>query len=111
PGKFRTGLIDPGIFTACHLNFANRASRTSLNHYCCSHRHRRIRLRDGFSGLRSSAAPVQPRSEEHTSELQSRGHLVCRLLLEKKKSTKNSRTMATLRAFTITCNGLPLYTP
>src|SRR5690625_4493877 len=27
----------------------------------------------------------QPRSEEHTSELQSRGHLVCRLLLEKKK--------------------------
>src|SRR5437870_7567969 len=29
------------------------------------------------------------RSEEHTSELQSRGHLVCRLLLEKKK--KNNR--------------------
>src|SRR6266508_2455710 len=29
-----------------------------------------------------------PRSEEHTSELQSRGHLVCRLLLEKKKSTQ-----------------------
>src|SRR5690625_6841923 len=27
----------------------------------------------------------QTRSEEHTSELQSRGHLVCRLLLEKKK--------------------------
>src|SRR5437870_11353747 len=30
-----------------------------------------------------------PRSEEHTSELQSRGHLVCRLLLEKKKQKKN----------------------
>src|SRR5439155_21664818 len=30
------------------------------------------------------AAPAH-RSEEHTSELQSRGHLVCRLLLEKKK--------------------------
>src|SRR5439155_25190700 len=29
----------------------------------------------------------QARSEEHTSELQSRGHLVCRLLLEKKKKT------------------------
>src|SRR5437660_9620133 len=29
---------------------------------------------------------VRPRSEEHTSELQSRGHLVCRLLLEKKKN-------------------------
>src|SRR5439155_20349915 len=31
------------------------------------------------------AATVFSRSEEHTSELQSRGHLVCRLLLEKKK--------------------------
>src|SRR5439155_11958313 len=29
--------------------------------------------------------PYDDRSEEHTSELQSRGHLVCRLLLEKKK--------------------------
>src|SRR2546422_6788165 len=29
---------------------------------------------------------IEPRSEEHTSELQSRLHLVCRLLLEKKKS-------------------------
>src|SRR5436305_10349268 len=29
------------------------------------------------------------RSEEHTSELQSRPHLVCRLLLEKKKNKKN----------------------
>src|SRR5437660_9530322 len=32
--------------------------------------------------------PAQSRSEEHTSELQSRGHLVCRLLLEKKKKHK-----------------------
>src|SRR5690625_6883752 len=32
------------------------------------------------------------RSEEHTSELQSRGHLVCRLLLEKKKKTSKLRT-------------------
>src|SRR5690625_6282896 len=33
------------------------------------------------------------RSEEHTSELQSRGHLVCRLLLEKKKQcTSNENT-------------------
>src|SRR5207253_3622006 len=31
------------------------------------------------------------RSEEHTSELQSRGHLVCRLLLEKKKKQKRKR--------------------
>src|SRR5205809_4300181 len=31
------------------------------------------------------------RSEEHTSELQSRLHLVCRLLLEKKKNSKNTQ--------------------
>src|SRR5690554_7298033 len=31
------------------------------------------------------------RSEEHTSELQSRPHLVCRLLLEKKKKKKNKK--------------------
>src|SRR2546422_7153514 len=33
---------------------------------------------------------VPERSEEHTSELQSRLHLVCRLLLEKKKKKKDS---------------------
>src|SRR5207253_10712991 len=32
-----------------------------------------------------AGGPESDRSEEHTSELQSRGHLVCRLLLEKKK--------------------------
>src|SRR5690625_6737992 len=43
----------------------------------------------GFYNPRESgwhfAAPDWTRSEEHTSELQSRGHLVCRLLLEKRK--------------------------
>src|SRR5438552_8794119 len=33
---------------------------------------------------------ISPRSEEHTSELQSPDHLVCRLLLEKKKKKKKS---------------------
>src|SRR3712207_7014078 len=37
---------------------------------------------------------VQARSEEHTSELQSRQYLVCRLLLEKKKKT-TTRTFTT----------------
>src|SRR5690606_40350303 len=36
-----------------------------------------------------STSESQPRSEEHTSELQSRENLVCRLLLEKKKSVAN----------------------
>src|SRR5690606_41710489 len=50
---------------------------------------RRTRQRAGasYSMTRSSLAtsPSRSRSEEHTSELQSRENLVCRLLLEKKK--------------------------
>src|SRR5690625_6093055 len=42
------------------------------------------RLLDELGGRRGLG-----RSEEHTSELQSRGHLVCRLLLEKKNTTNN----------------------
>src|SRR3712207_7632006 len=40
---------------------------------------------DGLRDLAQVGAPVDERSEEHTSELQSRQYLVCRLLLEKKK--------------------------
>src|SRR5690625_6771210 len=44
-------------------------------------------LEPGFSDTgRPVKSHGQDRSEEHTSELQSRGHLVCRLLLEKKNS-------------------------
>src|SRR2546429_6689796 len=45
------------------------------------------------SAIRSGSPPTKPtrRSEEHTSELQSRLHLVCRLLLEKKKEAKLDR--------------------
>src|SRR5689334_24127004 len=39
---------------------------------------------------RSPGLHVRPRSEEHTSELQSQFHLVCRLLLEKKKKKKSN---------------------
>src|SRR5256884_3355651 len=42
------------------------------------------------------------RSEEHTSELQSRLHLVCRLLLEKKKKNKNRQPDANQQQFHIT---------
>src|SRR2546422_6521639 len=42
------------------------------------------------------------RSEEHTSELQSRLHLVCRLLLEKKKTLRTGRNIACTAAVTPT---------
>src|SRR5207253_10754500 len=41
-------------------------------------------VRQEFYGFLLAHFAVRQRSEEHTSELQSRGHLVCRLLLEKK---------------------------
>src|SRR5690625_6418575 len=51
--------------------------------------------RDGGRVIRALYYPRSaPRSEEHTSELQSRGHLVCRLLLEK-KNTKYTLTYLT----------------
>src|SRR5689334_24673186 len=60
-----------------------------------------LRRRDGVEALRrlavalahlrtQIAGPAADRSEEHTSELQSQFHLVCRLLLEKKKQQKNT---------------------
>src|SRR2546428_8937212 len=71
------------------------------------HRRARRRVRPGHrrscdGRLRAPAPPRRPptdrrkigdvlRSEEHTSELQSRSDLVCRLLLEKKKKTKRSQ--------------------
>src|SRR5207253_4581241 len=51
-------------------------------------RHRAVRLDEQHvyaDRRRPGARNGAHRSEEHTSELQSRGHLVCRLLLEKKK--------------------------
>src|SRR5690625_2583812 len=48
---------------------------------------------DELSSFKSTQAKrfraLRKRSEEHTSELQSRGHLVCRLLLEKKNKNKH----------------------
>src|SRR5437764_6014757 len=45
--------------------------------------------------------PITPRSEEHTSELQSPMYLVCRLLLEKKKK-KNTRISHTISRYMTT---------
>src|SRR5947199_2202313 len=48
-------------------------------------------------GRRAAPAARRPhRSEEHTSELQSLRHLVCRLLLEKKKSRRRSQSTSSL---------------
>src|SRR5690625_6525384 len=64
-------LRDPGGRTGCCVAAAHVHSRSSC-------RARTV--------LRLRCPPRYGRSEEHTSELQSRGHLVCRLLLAKKNS-------------------------
>src|SRR5947209_17198150 len=56
------------------------------------------RLRAGVSGPRRRAHLPLRRSEEHTSELQSRQYIVCRLLLEKKKSERTSTKPMTITA-------------
>src|SRR2546427_6604203 len=57
---------------------------------------------EGLAGLRIAAHPRLPvhqdRSEEHTSELQSQSNLVCRLLLEKKK-TKTKSISPAIRSY------------
>src|SRR5258707_6273892 len=56
----------------------------------CARGHRQPRTADARRARRASAVRGC-RSEEHTSELQSRQYLVCRLLLEKKKKTPVAR--------------------
>src|SRR5258708_26226090 len=50
-------------------------------------------LHEGVGAALGEGAVAVHRSEEHTSELQSPDHLVCRLLLEKKKQYNNSPTL------------------
>src|SRR2546430_11131230 len=80
-----------------------RPPRSTLFPYTTLFRSRGLQIRSSscisrLTGTDSPHLPVTPshlavsfgsRSEEHTSELQSQSNLVCRLLLEKKKSSKN----------------------
>src|SRR3712207_7741733 len=49
-----------------------------------------IEMSEGFTPAKGNNGNFNYRSEEHTSELQSRQYLVCRLLLEKKKNPSSS---------------------
>src|SRR3989442_2075965 len=67
------------------------ARRVALRSTWHSHR---TSERGKISGCVGLGPQPEGRSEEHTSELQSRPHLVCRLLLEKKKQRKHQPTCA-----------------
>src|SRR2546425_4835072 len=57
-----------------------------------------VTVTSGYTGANAQVVesavttPLEERSEEHTSELQSLAYLVCRLLLEKKKQRRRSRS-------------------
>src|SRR5687767_15366569 len=56
----------------------------------------------------STGAGRKPRSEEHTSELQSLAYLVCRLLLEKKKKNNTAQTPPSHETNNTTSNPRPI---
>src|SRR2546429_6134006 len=78
PTNAPTLTADPPPPSAAHI----RAYHSRID---IGSRYWTLRAR-GQRGSDTRRAPSPPRSEEHTSELQSRLHLVCRLLLEKKKN-------------------------
>src|SRR3712207_7111898 len=76
---------------------ARDAARPDCRRFLVRHRWWRVGLPRGDNLCHHQRTPfgdspvrLTSRSEEHTSELQSRQYLVCRLLLEKKKKTKRS---------------------
>src|SRR6266498_1728116 len=66
-----------------------RLCRRRTRRFRTSRSHIRVAVEVCTSSTEASSRSDCGRSEEHTSELQSRPHLVCRLLLEKKKKNKN----------------------
>src|SRR5690349_23478258 len=71
----------------------------------------RREVEDARAVFQDAKSKTPKRSEEHTSELQSRRDLVCRLLLEKKKKRKNNKLVSrTKNAITnVTCTDNYIY--
>src|SRR3712207_7383090 len=77
---FRSRIPDPDGAAADHRH-ADAAATMEFG----EERWPAVEAADVTTGGTNALAPQDGRSEEHTSELQSRQYLVCRLLLEKKK--------------------------
>src|SRR2546429_5288543 len=71
--------------------WASRPEGSVLVQVVVAHR-KELSFLEALTGVLKTAQQEYPRSEEHTSELQSRLHLVCRLLLEKKKRRTRTST-------------------
>src|SRR5260370_15493622 len=75
------------IIGACHLRRQHQDHHSAVAPFLCRNQNGRSDFMTARPDrLGEVETDVHPRSEEHTSELQSHLNLVCRLLLEKKKS-------------------------
>src|SRR5271166_7144016 len=88
-------LLQLALYTSVYFFFFNDTATTEI--YTLSlHDALPISVKPAWEKrtrhLLTVAGRQQVRSEEHTSELQSRGHLVCRLLLEKKNNQNHGPT-------------------
>src|SRR5204863_4413094 len=101
PGRPEHQAIPVEIYSSLFFLMIRRPPRSTLFPYTTLFRSRRHGA-DPAAIIREPHATCPPisygemgRSEEHTSELQSRRDLVCRLLLEKKKKNKHRMTRKT----------------
>src|SRR3989442_11025977 len=82
----------PWIRKMANAAVKRRKRRSRWRAYDCTETVARIAAKPANETLRNTSRGPIYRSEEHTSELQSRPHLVCRLLLEKKKKNRKEKT-------------------
>src|SRR5262245_64228485 len=77
---FRSPVVNRNPAQLCQKSASRTANNDRVDPSSCGVRQAKI--------YKGNPCPWPVRSEEHTSELQSLRHLVCRLLLEKKKKTR-----------------------
>src|SRR5947208_12063769 len=82
--------------TVCKEVLSQVQACASQNKACAARSRPFRRWKEGRGGLQAIARDRDVRSEEHTSELQSPDHLVCRLLLEKKKRSHRTTSQNSL---------------
>src|SRR6266478_7681108 len=99
-----TRAVSPAI-VHCELSFINRQPIDLATAQQQHHAYEKLLGKLGARVISLRAEPDLPdalRSEEHTSELQSQSNLVCRLLLEKKKTQHLQKSMLTVKDITCT---------
>src|ERR1035437_10628884 len=93
------GVLLSPLFCFVFFLMIRRPPRSTLFPYTTLFRSPQLHRHRAAAWAGPTTGPVVERSEEHTSELQSRQYLVCRLLLEKKKETEYYTTKICPQAY------------